>query len=773
MNQTIGVSITPQSVRPTLHYSQGDVGRVFVINVTGYDIPPGATVTCVATKPSGMGFTVNGTVSGNTVTFTSTAEMTDEWGRFPAEIRIASGSTLLGTANFLMVGEKDPHPASTIDGTQEELIPQLTLLVNRVEAAAESVHDLTVSATTLTAGSDATATYDSTNNSIAFGIPRGADGDVTRSEFNDLKSEISDIEDLTLNLFNDNQLIGKSGISQVSEHEFSGTATKINAMGGLEIAGGFEANTRYTISILAHIATSAGSSNGLALTVTYTDSTSSVLYRWTRDLTSYTEGTRTTASGKTVSSITIGYSNGGGDTWYLKDIQIEKGTSATPYSPSVSALDLKAIRSTNLFITNANISTTYDDCDDFPSNSIIGLHKEVVTGGIAHAPSINSGLEVITFSHMNSERTFQYALPFSYALYRKMYVRSLGNDVWTDWVEVNTDPSYMGFDLFPTGDQTDRGDEIANILSAKKVCRLAAGDYYFDVLVLNQGRTLKGVGNSTRLIKASSPSYNYMIRMRTDSKIKDVSVYGSLSDITPSSGWDLNASPANPCGIRIEGSGSDDTQRFRCEISNVRVSNFAGAGIYINQTGYNTQGGCHINNAFVRNCNAGIVFAKYAEFHRTTGCNFNECYYGAVNNGGNNVFENCDFSSNIQGLLMDNSSGTYSNSSHGSFVGCSFNHSDSNNGTAIELNTMVAGEVFVGCNIFYGAIILTSSQGIVFNSCNLGSSTPITITDGGGIQFANCVFRTGQSPVTDNRPTKTHFDNCYYLNGSAVNGVPA
>lgn len=189
MNQTIGVNITPQSFQPTLHYSQGDVGRVFVINVTDYDIPTGATVTCVATKPSGMGFTVSGTVSGNSVTFTSTAEMTDEWGRFPAEIRIASGNTLLGTANFLMIGEKDPHPASTIDGTQEELIPQLTLLVNRVEAAAESVHDLTVSATTLTAGSDATATYDSTNNSIAFGIPRGADGDVTRSEFNDLKSD--------------------------------------------------------------------------------------------------------------------------------------------------------------------------------------------------------------------------------------------------------------------------------------------------------------------------------------------------------------------------------------------------------------------------------------------------------------------------------------------------------------------------------------------------------------------------------------------------------
>ena len=30
MNQTIGVNITPQSFQPTLHFSQGDVGRVFV-----------------------------------------------------------------------------------------------------------------------------------------------------------------------------------------------------------------------------------------------------------------------------------------------------------------------------------------------------------------------------------------------------------------------------------------------------------------------------------------------------------------------------------------------------------------------------------------------------------------------------------------------------------------------------------------------------------------------------------------------------------------------
>ena len=139
-NQTINVNYTPGLFQPTLYYSQDDAGRVFQINLEGFEIPSGATVTIQATKPSGLGFTVAAdSVDGNVATFTTTSVMTDENGRFPAELHIVSGNVEVGTANFLMVGERNPHPSGTTDGSQGTIIPELTLLVERVEAAAEAV----------------------------------------------------------------------------------------------------------------------------------------------------------------------------------------------------------------------------------------------------------------------------------------------------------------------------------------------------------------------------------------------------------------------------------------------------------------------------------------------------------------------------------------------------------------------------------------------------------------------------------------------------------
>ncbi len=191
-NQTINVNYTPGLFQPTLYYSQDDVGRVFQIKLEGFEIPSGATVTIQATKPSGLGFTVAAdSVDGNVATFTTTSVMTDESGRFPAELHIVSGNVEVGTANFLMVGERNPHPSGTTDGSQGTIIPELTLLVERVEAAADSIHNLSVTATTLPAGSDATASFDDETDTLSLGIPRGADGDVTREEFNDLKSDLT------------------------------------------------------------------------------------------------------------------------------------------------------------------------------------------------------------------------------------------------------------------------------------------------------------------------------------------------------------------------------------------------------------------------------------------------------------------------------------------------------------------------------------------------------------------------------------------------------
>lgn len=159
MIQTIDLSVTPGLFQPTLYYSQGDIGREFKINLADITLTGSETITMQATKPSGLGFTVTGTISGNSVSFTSTEGMTDEAGRFPAELHIVSGNTEIGTANFMMVGEEDPHPDSVTDGNAEEIVSEITLLVERAEAAAS------------TAAADAVTAADAKVNEILNNLP--------------------------------------------------------------------------------------------------------------------------------------------------------------------------------------------------------------------------------------------------------------------------------------------------------------------------------------------------------------------------------------------------------------------------------------------------------------------------------------------------------------------------------------------------------------------------------------------------------------------------
>lgn len=211
------VSMTPNYFHETVKISQNDIGRQFSINLmnddrTAYTIPSGATVKLLGTKPSGLGFTVTGTFSGSVATFTTTAEMSDEDGIVVSEVRITSGSTVIGSSNVNLYVERNPHPSGTIDSTAEPVINQITALVNRAETAADSAEaseqridnaleqfdnvedildraqamaqeaeetieqfaEVTATATTLSAGAQATASYD--NGHFTFGIPTGAAG---------------------------------------------------------------------------------------------------------------------------------------------------------------------------------------------------------------------------------------------------------------------------------------------------------------------------------------------------------------------------------------------------------------------------------------------------------------------------------------------------------------------------------------------------------------------------------------------------------------------
>ena len=138
--QQIKVDVTPGYEQSKIIYvSQYDVGREFKINLTdgtdGYTIPAGAVAKIKGTKPSTLGFTVQGTISGSSVTFTTTSEMTDEAGRIPVEISLTKDSTILGSKNFYLEVEEATHHPYTPDGSKEFTIPELTLILEALRVA--------------------------------------------------------------------------------------------------------------------------------------------------------------------------------------------------------------------------------------------------------------------------------------------------------------------------------------------------------------------------------------------------------------------------------------------------------------------------------------------------------------------------------------------------------------------------------------------------------------------------------------------------------------
>lgn len=190
----------PSYTPAVIAISQNDVGReisvyLYTANKEAYIIPTGALIKLVGTKPSGLGFTCVGSYTGSTVTFEVTAEMSDEAGRIPCEVRVIYGNSVIGSSNAVLYVEANPHPDSTTDGTAPEVISEITILVNQAETAAQSATEasesaaqsaqaaeaalaeftgVTVSADTLAAGSQATAVY--SEGHITFGIPQGATG---------------------------------------------------------------------------------------------------------------------------------------------------------------------------------------------------------------------------------------------------------------------------------------------------------------------------------------------------------------------------------------------------------------------------------------------------------------------------------------------------------------------------------------------------------------------------------------------------------------------
>jgi peptidoglycan/xylan/chitin deacetylase (PgdA/CDA1 family) len=312
--------------------------------------------------------------------------------------------------------------------------------------------------------------------------------------------------------------------------------------------------------------------------------------------------------------------------------------------------------------------------------------------------------------------------------------------------------------LSSTGDTTDRTEEIQNILTTYGVCQLQAGDYYVSAtgVVMSDNSTLIGVGASTNVYLggAYDSTAGQCVTMGSNCTVSDITFMGWTGTVS------LAASLIERHGV-LWATNASGTAPQNGKITNCRFMYFKGAGITCKDTGTPSTNSLSVSDCFMKTCRAGINVAQKSEYNRFTNINVAGCYYGCINNGGNNVFVNCAFTQNTIGMKMDDTGIESANSGHGSFVGCTFNHSGNNTGVGISITNVTHGFVFSGCQLFRSSISLTNASGIVFDGLNVGlSNEAITVSGGGTVLFNGCMF--GNAPtVTITGNENVHFANCY------------
>lgn len=336
-----------------------------------------------------------------------------------------------------------------------------------------------------------------------------------------------------------------------------------------------------------------------------------------------------------------------------------------------------------------------------------------------------------------------------------IFKRRYASGSWSTWENVNFYPYNPA--------NSNITSEIQYFLNNYQYVKLGSGRFITTGLNVGYG-TLEGCGESTILQLDDNVATGAAVTLDSFGTVNDLRISGGSAVLTP----DGNIIDRHGILYRADADQVNPTLKYRTAVSNVYITGFEGGGITCDNTGLSPKCSMLIDNCRIYNCNVGINIPYYSEYHRISNCSITACWYGCIDNGGNNNFTNCDFSDNTQALLIDNGSNQSPNPAHGSFTGCSFNHSDNNNGTAIEILGAYTGEIFTGCQIFFGKIIIDNSVGIRFVANNFGRQVPITVTNSTVVTFDNSTFYdSSSSPVTASGNTACKFTECYLRDGTS------
>ena len=320
--------------------------------------------------------------------------------------------------------------------------------------------------------------------------------------------------------------------------------------------------------------------------------------------------------------------------------------------------------------------------------------------------------------------------------------------------------------LESTNDCTDRTAEIEKKLCEYGVCLLGAGVFYVSGVKMPDETTLMGMGTATKLVLAPEIEAGFTVQISSFSCIKDLYICGTEEErIT------LGETVGERHGILFKGTATTkdwSNQPKHSIIESCEIRSFTGGGLTCVDTGYSIRCALTASTCHIFNCGAGINIPHFSEYHEFTNMLCCENIYGCINNGGNNVFVNCGFNSNaVAGYVIDNTDDKSPNNSHGSVVGCTFNHNGNNKGIAIQLLKATNGYVFTGCQVFYSKIIVDNSTCITFDAFNFGRNQVIEVKGGKLVMFTNCAFH-GEPTITVEEKEATKFINCYLKDGTPI-----
>lgn len=326
-----------------------------------------------------------------------------------------------------------------------------------------------------------------------------------------------------------------------------------------------------------------------------------------------------------------------------------------------------------------------------------------------------------------------------------------------------TNDSGFAVTLESTGDSTDRTADILEMLNTYGVCTLGKGNFFVRNLDMPDGTTLQGLGNASRIFLISDVTDGYAVQIGVHCTVQDVAIYGNASSRPSEVG--------TRHGIILKGDASGAntfTTRWWPTVTNCYISGFTGGGITCHDTGTGLMHGLNVTNCKIYNCGAGINIDYYSEYHRFTNVACHSNLYGCINNGGSNMFVNCMFSQNTIGFtIIGHKWGDKPNDSHGSAIGCTFNHNGSNAGPSIQVFGATCGYIFQGCQLFFGKIDIENSVGIVFDGLNIGRDQVVNISGGGLVQFTNCGFANVPTfNITDN--DNVIVESCHLWDGTEI-----